>query len=145
MAPDAVSDDAPNLTPIIADGQGGEVRVLSRQLPGAILPLEPFDCELPVDDCDHDVVRLRRDAAVYDHQVAVKDPGAAHGLTSSPDEEGGCRPPHQMLVEIELALDVVIGWAWKASFDRRAEQRQLEMGGMIDGAQQFSRSRMSGT
>jgi hypothetical protein len=50
-----------------------------------------------------------------------------------------------MLVEIELALNVVIGRAREASLNRRTEQRQFERGGIIDEAQHFSGSRMNGT
>lgn len=39
--------------------------------------------------------------------------------------EGSRRPSDQMLVEIELALDVIISRAGEAGFYRRAEQRQL--------------------
>jgi hypothetical protein len=50
-----------------------------------------------------------------------------------------------MLVEIELALDVIISGAGEASLYRRAEQRQFERGGLFGGAQHFSRSRLNGT
>lgn len=51
----------------------------------------------------------------------------------------------QMLVQIKLPLDVIIGRAGKASFYRRAEQWKLERVGVIDEAQHFSRSRTNGT
>jgi len=50
-----------------------------------------------------------------------------------------------MLVQVELALDVVIGRAWEASLYRRAKLRQFERGGIFDEAQHFSGSRMNGT
>ena len=68
MTSDAVGDHAPDLTAIIADGQGGEVWVLCRELPSFALSLKPFDREFTMDDGNHDVVRLRGDAAVYDQQ-----------------------------------------------------------------------------
>lgn len=98
-----------------------------------------------MEDSDHDVVRLGRDTAVNYNQITIEDPGAAHGLSCRAHEESRRRPPHQMLVEIELAFDVVIGRAGEASLYRRAEQGQLEKGGVIDEAQHFSCSRMEGT
>jgi len=56
--------------------------------------------------------------AAGDQLTAIEDPSVAHGLSSRADEEGRCRPPHQMLVEIELTLNVIIGRAGEASLDR---------------------------
>lgn len=145
MTPDAVGDDAPDFTAIIADGQGWEVRVLSRQLPCAADPLEPFDGQFTVHNGNDDIVGLRGDSPVDDEQIAIENPSAAHGLPGRTYKEGRGRPPHQMLVEIELALDVVIGRTWEASLNRRTEQRKFERGGIFDEAQHFLGSRTNGT
>jgi hypothetical protein len=106
-----MGDDTPDFTAIIPDGQGREVRVLGRQLPCAADLLQPFDGQLAVNDGNDDIVGLRGDSTVDDEQVTIENPGAAHGFSGRAHKEGCRRPPHRMLVEIELALDVVIGRA----------------------------------
>ena len=46
-------------------------------------------------------------------KVAVENSGVAHGFALRADEKGRGRAADQMQIEIELALDMVVGGAWK--------------------------------
>ena len=62
-------------------------------------------------DGDDDIVGLGRDGAIDNEKVTVENSGVALGLALRADEKGGCRAADQMQVQIELALDMVVGGA----------------------------------
>ena len=74
---------------------------------------------------------MGRDGAVDNEKVAVENPGVAHGLALRADEKGRRRAADQMQIEIKLALDMVIGGAWKTGRHPGAVKRQSEVGGLI--------------
>ena len=83
MTADAVGYDAPDFTAIIPDGQGREIRVLCRQLPRAVDPLEPFDGQFTVHNGNDYIVGLRGDSPVDDEQIdspAARTKNVAAGL-----------------------------------------------------------------
>ena len=82
-------------------------------------------------DGDDDIVGLGRDCAVDNEKVAVENPGIAHGLALRADEKGRRRAADQMQIEIKLALDMVVGGAWKSGGYPGAVKRQGEFGGLI--------------
>ena len=75
---------------------------------------EALDGEFAVQHGDHDVTGLGDDTAVDDEKVAVEDAGVLHGLALRPDEKRGGGPADQMMVQIEFALDVIVGRAREA-------------------------------
>ena len=74
---------------------------------------------------------LGRDGAVDNEKVAVENSGIAHGLALRADEKGRGRAADQMQIEIELALDMVVGGAWETGRHPGAVKRQGEFGGLI--------------
>ena len=64
-------------------------------------------------------------------KVAVENPGIAHGFALRADEKGRRRAADQMQVQIELALDMVVGGARKTGRYPGAVERQGEFGGLI--------------
>ena len=92
---------------------------------------QAFDRQLAMQDGDDDIVGLGRDGAVDNEKIAVENSGVAHGLALRADEKGRRRPADQMQIEIELALDMVVGGAWKSGGYPGAVERQGEFGGLI--------------
>ena len=82
-------------------------------------------------DGDDDIPGLGRDGAVDNEKVAVEYSGIAHGFALRADEKGGRRTADQMQVQIELALDMVVGGAWETGWHPGAVKRQGEFGGLI--------------
>lgn len=135
MAPDTGGDDAPNFAAVIADRERWIVLVLSREMPLSSYLLQAFDGEIAVQDGNDDVVGLRGDTAIHHKEVAIEDPGTAHGFSRSAHEECGGRPADQMFVEVESALDVIVRRAGEARRHLRTEQREVEFGRGINEAQ----------
>ena len=123
MAPDARGDDAPDLAVVLANRQRGIVRVLGCEMPLPRDPFQAFDGQLAVENGNDDVVRLRADPAIDDQQIAIEYPGIAHRFPGGADEERGCGPADQMLIEVELALDMIVRRTGKARRNLRSEQR----------------------
>ena len=55
-------------------------------------------------------------------QLAVLDAGAAHRIAGHADEEGSGRVPDRLLVEVDPALQVIVGRGGKAVFDRPSQR-----------------------
>ena len=126
-----VGNDAPGLATGIVEGDIRKSRVLGVEDQGAIALFQAFDCQLAMQDGDDDIPGLGRDGAVDNEKVAVENPGVAHGLALRADEKGRRRAADQMQIEIKLALDMVIGGAWKTGRHPGAVKRQSEVGGLI--------------
>ena len=109
MPTDAVGDDAPDFAAWIVDRYVREGWVFCGEDPRAILLLQALDRQLAVKNRDNDVRGLRRDAAIDNQKVAIEDAGVFHGLACSPGKKRGGRVPDEVLVQIELALDVIVG------------------------------------
>ena len=72
---------------------------------------------------DHRAVRwLER--AVDDEEVPVLDAGAGHRVALRADEVGRGRPRDQQLVEVERALDILLGGRREPRHDRRGHERR---------------------
>ena len=108
MTPDAMGHDTPDFTAYIINTNHRKFRVGRNQQPLVTRLLKPFDRQFPMDGCNDDVVGFGRDAPVYDQQVTVKNSGITHGFTRGTNKEGCRWSADQVLVEVELAFDVII-------------------------------------
>jgi len=70
------------------------------------------------------VLGLQR--AIHDQDVAVVQTGALHRIASQPHEIGGGGMLDQQFVEIEVAVQVVVGGRGEAGRRRRQEQQARE-------------------
>ena len=68
----------------------------------------------------------RGNPAIDDQEIAIEDSGIAHGFSRCAHEERSCWSAHEMLIEVELALDMVIRRARESGWHVSAEQRELE-------------------
>ena len=125
---DAVGNDTPGLATGVVEGDIGKGRVLGAEDQGAIALSQAFDRQLAMQDGDDDIVGLGRDGAVDNEKVAVENPGIAHGFALRADEKGRRWATDQMQIQIELALDVVVGGAWETGRHPGAVERQGEFG-----------------
>ena len=121
----------PGLATGIVEGDIGKIRILGVEDQGAIALSQAFDRQLAMQDGDDDIPGLGCDGAVDNEKVAVENSGIAHGLALRADEKGRRRAADQMQIEIKLALDMVVGGAWKSGGYPGAVERQGEFGGLI--------------
>lgn len=70
------------------------------------------------------------DTAIDHQEIPMKDAGSRHGIAAGPHEEGAGRRGDQQIMEIDLALDVVIGGAGESGRHRLQGQRQRPPGSM---------------
>ena len=115
----------------IVEGDIGKIRILGVEDQGAIALSQAFDRQIAMQDGDDDIAGLGRDGAVDNEKVAVVYSGIAHGFALRADEKGRGRAADQMQIEIEVALDMVVGGAWKTGGYPGAVERQGEFGGLI--------------
>jgi len=73
------------------------------------------------------------DGAIHHQDVASLDTGVAHGATLNPDEERGCRVAHEVLVQVERVLHVILGRRRKPSLDVGGSQRDAQFGTRLEG------------
>lgn len=85
--------------------------------------LQPFYGEVTLQNGDDDIVGLRGDTAVDDQKISIEDPGSPHGFPGRTNEERGRGPPHEMLVQVELALNMVVSRARESCRNLGAEHR----------------------
>ena len=123
---DRARDHAPDhAVPVRAQGDGWVMRVLRDQGPLVrVFFVEPFDREFAADHGDDDATRFRFQAAVDHQEVAREDTGAGHRVALDPDDEGRGGAADQVIVEIERALDEVLGGRWEAGGHRGGDQGQ---------------------
>ena len=129
--------DAPDLAVAFVHRQCWIIAVLGSQMRLTADLLEPLDGEVALRNGNDDIVGFGCYAAINDQQIAIEDTYAAHRFSRRMYEERSRRPAHQMLVEVELALDVVIRRAWKPSRHLGAEQWDFEFERGIGKAQHW--------
>ena len=94
------------------------------------LPLQAPEQESPGVGADHVAPRAGLDAAINHQKVSMKDAGGSHRIATSPHEEGAGRRRDQKIVQIDLALDVVVGRTGEAGGYRLRGQGQRPPGPM---------------
>ena len=117
----------------LADFDGGEVGVLSFKKDASAPFPEQLHREIPVKHGDDDLALPQRDRAIHDQDVAALGSGIAHRIAQDTDKEGGCRVADEMLVEVERALHVVLGWRREPGLDVGGGQRDVELGACFKG------------
>jgi hypothetical protein len=98
------------------DGIGG----LEPDLAPALV--EALDGHLPVDLGYHDAAMPGGEGLVHDQQVAVLDAGLAHGIPLHAQKESGYAVTDQVLVQAQVAFDVVVCGRGEAGGDLGGEQ-----------------------
>lgn len=93
---------------------GGEGRILGDEAHAPAALPQALDREFAVDDCDDDVATCGFQRTVDHQQIAVGDAGAGHGVAFHTHEEGRLAVGDEVLVQVEGALDVVVGRRGKA-------------------------------
>jgi hypothetical protein len=71
---------------------------------------EAFDGQSAVDDGNDNAAISGRECTVYNQHIAGVDSSFTHRLPSHPDEKGRRRMLDEMLIEVEGAIEVIIGW-----------------------------------
>jgi hypothetical protein len=94
------------------------------QPPAALVLVEKLEREGPLDHGDHHPAGPGLNGPVHHQQVAVEDAGIAHRLAAHPQEEGAAGVADQHIVEVDAALDVVVGGAGEARRHAGAHQGQ---------------------
>lgn len=103
-------DDAPNLQRIAAAQlERGIGRVGGQQGDFAAAAVQALDQTLAIDEGDHDVTVCGLDAAIDHQDVAVVDVGVLHRITAHGEEEGQDGVAHQVIVDVEAPVGVVLG------------------------------------
>ena len=87
---------------------------------------EALHRELAVEDGDHDVGVLRLQGAVHNQDIAVVQPGALHRIAGQADVERGGRVLNQQLVEVEVAVQVIVGGRGESGRDQCEKQRSRQ-------------------
>ena len=95
------------------------------QKPGFAFGLvKALDRKLAVErDDDHLAVR-RLDTPVDHEQVAIMNSGVDHGIAPGPHEKGGARFMHEVGVQIERSLEVIVGGGRETGGNSACVQRQ---------------------
>lgn len=115
---DYVLDDAPDFQLHIgAEGLGAIVFVFGHQGDLAAAQADAFDGEFAVEVGDDDVFIFGLGGAIHDQEVAGVDAGVDHGIAGDADEIGGGGLGDEVLVEVELAFEVILGRRGKAGRD----------------------------
>ena len=70
---------------------------------------EAFDSEFAIDDGNDDTPITGRQRTIDDQHIPGMDAGLPHGLSGHPDEKGCCRMLNEVLIEIEGAIEIIIG------------------------------------
>jgi len=94
---------------------------------------QALDGEIAIQHRDDDLAIPRRDGAIHHQDVTALDSGVSHGATLNPDEECGRWVAHEVLVEIERVLHVVLGRRGKPSLYARGSQRDAQLGAGLEG------------
>ena len=108
---DNVGDGSPNHEfLILANLDGGKISIGSLQK--NLLPVFPeaLHGKFTVDHGDHDLLVVGSYRTVNDEDIARMDSGIPHRFTLNPDGERGGLVPDQLLIEIDGAFQMVIGW-----------------------------------
>lgn len=105
-----VGHRAPYLHIAAREHDVGEVGVCGDQPRRGWPKAQCLDHKFVVDDGDHDLAVAGLDGSVHDEFVAVGDPGIAHRPTRDTNQECRRRPRDQMLRQVDVTVDVVVGW-----------------------------------
>lgn len=107
---DDVGDDTPGPgIDVRAQWNGGVPGMFGSQNRTVIRLAKSLHGELTVDDGNDHHAGPRCDGSVDDQEVAIMDTGALHGSPAGSKKEGGRGASDQFFVEVEGAIDVVIG------------------------------------
>lgn len=121
-------DHAPYFTVgLLREFYGLIVRILGQQPHDAILLEQSLHREIAVDHCDDHLAARWLQGAVYHQNVVMVDAGADHGVPCHPHKEGSGRVLDHELVEIETALDIIIGRRRKAGGHPAGKQGPFEV------------------
>ncbi len=118
-------DHAPHLQLIVflkADRRIG--RILGMQLDHPIATVQTLDRVFVIDHGQHDMPVPGFNGAVHRQHIAVMDVRTRHGVPDHPEEEGGCLVPHQVGIEIQRLLAVVVGRGGEPGRDAMIQYRQ---------------------
>ncbi len=118
-------DHAPHLQLIVflkADRRIG--RILRMELDYPIATVQAFDRVFVIDHGQHDMAVPGFDGAVHRQHIAVVDVGTGHGVAHDAKEEGGRLVPHQVGIEIQRLLAVVVGRGGEPGRDAMIQYRQ---------------------
>lgn len=118
---DNVGDDAPDFEGLAGfDFDGLVGGVVGQQVEAAGGgAAETLDGEFAVENGDNDLVVVGVEGAVYEEEVAGVDASTGHGGACDAQEEAGGGVLDEMLVEIEVGVDPVVGRRGKPSLNRR--------------------------
>ena len=97
-------------------------RVLRHQGSSATPAIEPLDQPFAVQESHHDVPMHGGDAAIHDQDVPVEDFGTLHRVTLNGKKERRDRVAHQVLVDVQPPIRVVLGRGGEARGDGREPQ-----------------------
>lgn len=70
---------------------------LGNQPPPPVTAPQPLHGHVAGQNGDDDLTRPGPDTAIHNEKVAVEDPGAGHGGSGNPDDEGGRRMLDQVV------------------------------------------------
>jgi hypothetical protein len=80
--------------------------------------------QLAVEHGDDDIVMLRFQRAVHDEDIAVVQSHPLHRVPGEADVVGGCWMLNQQLVQIEVAVQVIVGGRRESGGDQRQRAHQ---------------------
>ena len=101
----------------------GIVRILRREEYSTISSYEAFDGQFTIQSSDDDLVMPGSFRAVYDEQVSVMDASPCHGVSVSTEEKGGCPITHQMLMQIQPSIEIILSRRRESGLYRRKIER----------------------
>ena len=70
---------------------------------------EAFDGEFAIDDGNDDAAITGRQCTIDNQDIPGVNASLPHGLPSHPDKEGCCRMLDEMLIEVQGAIEIIIG------------------------------------
>ncbi len=133
-AADAIGAHYPDSEPGFGcDLQRRQIAVFGGQKELAVDLADPLDGEISVDRGDDNPPVGRLLSAIDDQCIAGANAGADHGLPFDTDEKGGGRVFDDQLVEIETAIEVVLGGRGETGGGARLEKRQGQGPGGMGG------------
>ena len=71
---------------------------------------ESLDGEFAIDHGNDDTAITGRQSTVHNQYISSVNASFTHGLSSHPDEKGCCGMLDEMLIEVQGAIEVIIGW-----------------------------------
>src|SRR6266567_6610800 len=71
---------------------------------------ESLDGEFAIDHRNNDTAIAGCQCTIYNEHIPGVNPGFTHRLPRHPDEKGCCRVLNEVLIEVQGAIEVVIGW-----------------------------------